>query len=138
VSRIILRTNTDYFHKINKLGLDRIRQHPSSICKYCQTVGTVLHKILFSFQLATGELERAVYKNLIAPYKNDMPPTYMVGLIRACADHKYAFFCPNILITRYSMPLPCQLVPIPGTSYRNPAAFMISKNSSYKGLINWR
>jgi hypothetical protein len=29
-------------------------------------------------------------------------------------------------------------VPIPGTSYRNPAAFMISKNSSYKGLINWR
>jgi hypothetical protein len=138
VSTVILKTNRDYFYNNNKLGLDRIRKHPSSNCKYCQIVGTVLHIKLFSFQLATRELERAVYKKLIAPYKNEMAPTYMLGFIRACADHKYAFICPNILITKFSMPLPCQLVPIPGTSYRNPAAFMISKNSSYKGLINWR
>jgi hypothetical protein len=29
-------------------------------------------------------------------------------------------------------------VPLPDTSYREQWAFIISKNSSYKGLINWR
>jgi hypothetical protein len=29
-------------------------------------------------------------------------------------------------------------VPLPDTFYRDPWAFIISKNSSYKGLINWR
>jgi hypothetical protein len=29
-------------------------------------------------------------------------------------------------------------VPLPETSYKLPGAFVISKNSSYKGLINWR
>jgi hypothetical protein len=29
-------------------------------------------------------------------------------------------------------------VPLPDTSYRDPWAFVISKNNSYKGIINWR
>jgi hypothetical protein len=29
-------------------------------------------------------------------------------------------------------------VPLPDTSYKVPWAYGISKNSSYKGLINWR
>jgi hypothetical protein len=29
-------------------------------------------------------------------------------------------------------------VPLPDTSYRDQWALIISKNSSYKGLINWR
>jgi hypothetical protein len=29
-------------------------------------------------------------------------------------------------------------VPLPGTSYRDTWAFIMSKNSPYKGLINWR
>jgi hypothetical protein len=29
-------------------------------------------------------------------------------------------------------------VPIPETSYPDPVAFIISKNSPYKGIINWR
>jgi hypothetical protein len=93
---------------------------------------------VFFFQLATGRTESAVYKKLIAPYKNDLPATYMDGFRRVCADHNYAFFGPNSLITEFSLSLPCQLVPLPDTSYRDPWAFVISKNSSYKGLINWR
>jgi hypothetical protein len=34
--------------------------------------------------------------------------------------------------------LPCQLVSLPDTSYRDPWAFIISKNSSDKGPITWR
>jgi hypothetical protein len=93
---------------------------------------------MFSFQLAKGGIESAVYKKLIAPFKNDLPASHLVGFRRLCADHKYAYFGPNILKTNFSLLLPCQMVPLPGTSYRETYAFIISKNSPYKGLINWR
>ena len=91
---------------------------------------------MFKFQLAKGGTESAVYKELIAPYKNDLPTSNSDGFRRVCADHKYAFF--DISKTKYSLSLPCQLVPLPETSYKVPWAFIMSKNSSYKGLINWR
>jgi hypothetical protein len=94
-------------------------------------------KYLF-FQLATGGIESAVYKKLIAPFKNDMPATVLDGFRRACADHKYAHFGPNVLIKNISLSLSCQLVPLPDTFYKDQWAFIISKNSSYKGIINWR
>jgi hypothetical protein len=91
---------------------------------------------VFSFQLATGGIESAVYKKLIAPFPNDLPATERDGFRRVCADHNYAYFgAENFNI---SLSLPCQLVPLPDTSFRDQWAFIISKNSSYKGLINWR
>ena len=90
------------------------------------------------FQLATGGIERAVYKKLIAPFKNDLPASDIDGFRRVCAEHKYAYFSPNILITNFSLLLPCQSVPLPWISYRDHWAFIISKNNTYKGLINWR
>jgi hypothetical protein len=93
---------------------------------------------VFSFQLATGGTESAVYKKLIAPFMNELPTTPSDGFTRACVDHKYAYFGAKQLITEFSLSLPCQLVPLPDTSYRDPWAFIISKNSSYKSLINWR
>jgi len=91
---------------------------------------------VFKFQLAKGGTESAVYKELIAPYKNDLPTSNSDGFRRVCADHKYAFF--DISKNNYSLSLPCQFVPLPETSYKVPWAFIISKNSSYKSLINWR
>jgi hypothetical protein len=93
---------------------------------------------IFLFQLATREIERAVYKTLIAPYTKDLPASDMDGLRRVCADHKYAYIVINPLNTEFVRTLPCQLVPLPGTSYRDTWAFIMSKNSPYKGLINWR
>jgi hypothetical protein len=93
---------------------------------------------VFFFQLATGGIESAVYKKLIAPFKNDLPFSEFEGFRRVCADRKYAYLGPNVVNTKFLPPLPCQLVPLPGTSYRGQWAFVISKNSSYKGLINWR
>jgi len=93
---------------------------------------------VFFFQLATGRIESVAYKKLIAPFKNDLATSDSDGFRRVCADHKYAFFGPNIFKTQYSLSLSCQLVPLPETSYEVPRAFIISKNSSYKGLINWR
>jgi hypothetical protein len=93
---------------------------------------------VFSFQLAREEIERAVYRKLIAPFKNDLPTTYSDGFRRVCADHKYAFFGPDILNSNYEFPLLCEIVPLPDTFYRGLSAFIISKNSSYKGLINRR
>jgi hypothetical protein len=93
---------------------------------------------LFLFQLAKGGIESAVYKNLIVPFKNEMPTTHSEGFRRVCDHHKYAYIGIDILDTKFSRSLSCQLVPIPETSYRETWAFIISKNSSYKGLINWR
>jgi hypothetical protein len=94
---------------------------------------------LFYFQLATGGIESAVYKKLIAPFKNDLPSTHSVGLRRVCADHKYAYIGPkSILKLNISLLVPCKLFPLPETPYRQTWSFMISKNSPYKGLINWR
>ena len=104
----------------------------------CQRKWCIPSIKVFFFQLATGGIESAVYKKLIAPFKNDLPASHVEGFRRACADHKYAFFGPNILTTSLSLSLSCQLVPLPDTSYKDQWAFIISKNSSYKGLINWR
>ena len=92
----------------------------------------------FFFQLATGGIERAVYKKLIAPFKDDLPTSHIDGFRRACADHNYAYFGPNDLYTKYSLSRSCQLVLLPETFYRETWAFILSKNSPYKGLINWR
>jgi len=88
------------------------------------------------FQLATGGIERAVYKKLIEPFKDDLPTSDMDGFDRVCADHKYAYLTSGTNFR--SLSLSCQPVPLPGTSYREQGGFIISKNSSYKGLINWR
>jgi len=95
-------------------------------------------KKAFVFQLATGGIESAVYKDLIAPFKNDLPASVSDGFKRVCADQNYAYFSSNILSTNFRLSLSCQMVTLPDTSYRVPWAFVISKNSSYKGLINWR
>jgi len=99
---------------------------------------TFLHIRQFFLQLARGGIESDVYKKLIAPFMNDMPASSSDGFTRACAEHKYAWFASDLLKTEQSLSLPCQLVPLPETSYKLPGAFVISKNSSYKGLINWR
>ena len=150
VSRIILKTNTDFYHTNNKLGHDRISMHSCSKRKNsavapfytywqfidCQRKWCISSIKVFFFQLATGGFERAVYKKLIAPLKNDLPASRIDGLGRVCAVKKYAFFAFETNVR--SLSLSCHLVPLPDTSYRDPVAFIISKNSSYKGLISWR
>ena len=149
----LLSKRTEIFNiKITKLGLERISLHSCSKRKssevspfytYSQFIDNhrkwcISSIKVFFFQLATGGIERAVYKKLIAPFKNDLPTSHIDGFGRVCADHKYAFFGPNILKTQIGSLLPCQLVPLPDTYYRDQWAFIISKNSSYKGLISWR
>jgi hypothetical protein len=99
---------------------------------------TVTHNNPFYFQLATKGIESAVYKKLIAPFKNDLPVSHMAGYRRVCAEHKYAYFGPNAWKAKFVEPLPCQLVPLPEPDYTEQWAFIISKNSPYKRLINWR
>jgi hypothetical protein len=94
------------------------------------------HKF-FSFQLATGGIESVVYKKLIAPFQDDLPATLSEGLRRVCADHKYAFIAFAELDTIYFR-APCHMVPLPDTFYSYKEAFIISKISPYKRLINWR
>jgi len=137
---------------INKLGLDRSSLHSSSKRKYSKVspLYTYLQFIdrqrklcissinVFFFQLATGGNESAVYKELIAPFKNDLPTSDSDGFRRVCADHNYAYFGKNPLKKKHSLTYTCQLVPLPETSYEVPWSFIRSKNSSHKGLINWR
>jgi hypothetical protein len=152
VSRMILKRNRNYSHNLTNLGLDRNILHPSTKRNnsrvsplYTQSQFTdCQRKLCISsikvsfFQLATEGIESAVYIKLIAPFKDDLPASHIDGFRRVCADHNYAYFGPNIMNRIYSLSLSCQLVPLPGTSHRDPWAFIISKNSSYKGLINWR
>ena len=105
---------------------------------YSKYNDTFIHTSLFWFQLAKGGVEREIYRKLIAPFKNDMPNSTLVGFRSVCAEHKYAFFGPNLLNTILSLSIPCKVIPLPGNSYMDPWAFILSKNSHYKGLINWR
>jgi hypothetical protein len=93
---------------------------------------------VFSFQRATEGVESAVYKKMIAPFKNDLPISHADGFRRVCAEHKYAYFGATVLVKYFQWNLSCRLVPIPKTSYPEPVAFIIPKNSPYKRLINWR
>jgi len=86
---------------------------------------------VFFLPLATGGIKSAVYKKLIAPFKDDLPTSFLDGFRRVCADHNYAFFAPNDWNTNFSLSLSCQVVPLPETSYRDLWAFIISKNNSY-------
>jgi hypothetical protein len=92
----------------------------------------------FFFQKATGGIESAVYKKLMAPFLKDLPSSIFLGYKRVCAERSYAFIGPYMLNEKFVLSLPCQLLPLPGTEYRTQYAFIMSKNSSYKGLINWR
>ena len=88
--------------------------------------------------MATRGIKRDVYKKLIAPYKNDLPDTPLNGLRRVCADQKFAFITFYIPDTQLARELSCQVMPLPDKIYSNTLAFLISKDSPYKGLINWR
>ena len=88
--------------------------------------------------MAKGGIEKEIYKKLITPFIHDLPASDVEGFRRVCTDHKYAFFNPNFLNTNFSLSIPCKVIPLPGNSYMDPWAFIISKNSPYKGLINWR
>ena len=99
---------------------------------------TFIHTNLLLFQLAKGGIEREIYIKLIAPFKHDQPASEIEGFKRVCTDHKYAYFGPDLLNTKESLSIPCKLIPLPGNSYRSQWAFIIPKNSPYRGLINWR
>jgi hypothetical protein len=92
----------------------------------------------FYFQLATRGIENVVYKKLIAPVKNDLPVSPLDGYRRVCDNHKYAYFGPNYLNTKFLLPLPCQVVPLPEPNYIEKWAYITSINSPYRCLINWR
>ena len=93
---------------------------------------------MFLFQLAKGGIEREIYIKLIAPFMHDLPTSEFEGYRRVCTDHKYAFLSHNILNKNLSLSIPCKVFPLPGNSYKDPCAFIIPKNSPYRGLINWR
>jgi hypothetical protein len=89
-------------------------------------------------QGAEEGIENAVYKKLIAPFKNDMPSSITEGFKAACTRHKYAFMVSLFISQQSKRAILCQLVTLPGTSYPDPLTFVISKNSPYKRLINWK
>jgi hypothetical protein len=135
---MILKTKRYYFHYHKLLSLNRISLHPSWNRKLYKGIDTFLHKKMFSFRLATGGIDSAVYKKMIAPFMNDLPASHSDGYRRVCADQNYEYVGPYIMNTNLSLSLSCQLGPLPETSYRDQWVFIISKNSSYKGQINWR
>jgi hypothetical protein len=59
---------------------------------------------------------------------------YFDGFERVCFDHKFAFIGPNILDNEVARSMSCHLVPLPDAFYIDASAFIISKNSPYKGL----
>jgi hypothetical protein len=103
-----------------------------------QEYHAVNDKKSFFFQRATEGIESAVYNKLIAPFKNDMRVSDLDGLRRVCVENKYAYIGYKFLVKYFSSTLSCQLVQLPGTYYSHTIAFIISKNNTFKGLINWR
>jgi hypothetical protein len=87
-----------------------------------------------SLQGAAGGIERDVYEKLIGPYRRDLPSKTEEGFKRACTRHRYAFMTSN----HFTRVKPCHLVALPETSYPETLTYIISKNSPYKGLINWK
>jgi hypothetical protein len=88
--------------------------------------------------LAKGGIEREIYKKLIAPFMHDMPSRYIEGFRRACAENNYAYVGPKILKIKLSLFIPCKLIELHANSYKNPWAYIMSKNNTYKSLFNWR
>jgi hypothetical protein len=105
---------------------------------YCQGTHAVNGINFFLFQRATEGIESVAYKHLIAPFKKDLPVSELDGFRRVCADQKYAFVAGKIMMKYLSQNVSCQLVALPETSYPIITAFIISKSSPCKGVINWR
>jgi hypothetical protein len=96
------------------------------------------YKEIFFFQRATGGTESVAYKKLIAPFKKDMPRSFLDGFRRACADEKYAFLGNVLLARSYLRGKSCKLATLSRPAFRDIFSFVMSKNCSYKGIINWR
>lgn len=90
-------------------------------------------------QAETEGLKSVVYKTLISPHKNDMPAGNLEGFKRVCdSRHKYAFMASLFVGQYWAMKLPCHFTTLPDTFYPECLTFVISKNSPYKKLINWK
>jgi hypothetical protein len=94
--------------------------------------------IFLYFQRAIDGPERAAYEKLIAPFMNDMPKSDADGFRRVCDERNYAYFGSNLFRRIESRWQTCQMVSLPGISYKEILTYIISKTSHYKGLINWR
>ena len=105
---------------------------------YSEEIYTFIHTNVLLFQLAKGGIQREIYKKLIEPFKIDMPTSEVEGFRRVCTEHKYGYFGPEMLKPKISLSVPCKMIQLPGNSYRIQWAFVISKNSPHRGLINWR
>jgi hypothetical protein len=105
---------------------------------YYREIKHLFKDIGFLFQLAKEGIEKEIYKKLIAPFMQDLPASDVEGFRKVCAEHKYAYVASIFLNKKHSLSVPCKVVPLPGISYSNPLAFIMSKNNTYKNIINWR
>jgi hypothetical protein len=90
-------------------------------------------------QEETEGLKSTVYKKLIAPHKNDLPTGNFEGFSSVCdCRHKYAFISSAFAGKYWARKLSCDLTTLPETYYPESLTFIISKNSPYKKLFNWK
>jgi hypothetical protein len=90
-------------------------------------------------QAQTEGLENIVYKKLIAPHKNELPTTEFEGFTKVCdIRHKYAFMAPVSSGQYFERILSYHITALPYTSYPEWLTYIISKNSPYTKLINWK
>jgi hypothetical protein len=89
-------------------------------------------------QEAVGGLEGAVYTRLLAPFARDLPTEEAKGFERVCTQHKYAYIGSKFFFKQFAATFSCEMVKLPGTSYPESLTYIISKNNTYKEIINWK
>jgi hypothetical protein len=89
-------------------------------------------------QEATEGLEKAVYSRLLSPFARDLPNEEAEGFERVCTQHNYAYIGSQLFVKKYSANFSCEMVKLSGTSFPESLTYIISKNNTYKGIINWK
>ncbi|PSN32789.1 Ionotropic receptor 186 [Blattella germanica] len=98
------------------------------------TAGTAM---LTYFQDSPTPLLKQVYKKMLEPHLNTMPHTGHVGLKRICNRYKYAFFTTDQEVHWSYGKTDCDIIKLPGTSFKSQVGMIIAKNSPYKDILDY-
>jgi hypothetical protein len=77
-----------------------------------------------------------VYRKMIYPEMDSLPPNVSEGVRRLCTTAKYAFFTAETDIAAQKGSSPCTIIRVPGTTILSYLSMAVQKGSPYKRILD--
>ena len=96
--------------------------------------------MLFPLELQNSRnpLITQVYRVLLEPYQGDLPANEAAGTRNVCSNDRRVFLSPSVTASAAVAAANCSLAAIPADMFKATLAIGFVKNSSYRGITNYK